>query len=308
MNLYPHEIKPMLADYVRETGVEMNIEEMSYALFYYTSGYPFLVSRVCKILDEIVMPLKNVQSWTLADLALAVNRVVKEHNTNFDSQIKNLENHPDLYELIYQIAIDNESRMFNIHNPVAHLALIYGLLTEREGKFAIHNRIYNEMIINYMTSKLETSSIKSRWDRDGYYRLDDNALNMNEILLGFQRFMKGEYSGKERDFLEKNARLVFLAFLKPIINGAGYDFKEPQISDEKRLDVVITYYEHRYVAELKIWRGEQAHQKGLLQLANYLDSLSLDTGYLIIFDHKKVKNWASETVAAHGKNLFIVWV
>jgi len=30
--------------------------------------------------------------------------------------------------------------------------------------------------------------------------------------------------------LRKEWRLVFLAFLKPIINGKGYDFKEPQVN------------------------------------------------------------------------------
>jgi PD-(D/E)XK nuclease superfamily len=123
---------------------------------------------------------------------------------------------------------------------------------------------------------------------------DDKSLNMEAVLLGFQSFMKREYSRKDRDFLERHARLVFLSFLKPIINGAGYDFKEPQISEEKRLDVVITYYEHKYIAELKLWRGEKLHEKGLIQLANYLETQQVKEGYLLIFDHAKVKNWASE--------------
>jgi len=55
-----------------------------------------------------------------------------------------------------------------------------------------------------------------------------------------------------------------MAFLKPIINGSGYDFKEVQISDEKRLDLVITYINNKYIAELKLWHGEKAHEKGLL--------------------------------------------
>jgi PD-(D/E)XK nuclease superfamily len=131
---------------------------------------------------------------------------------------------------------------------------------------------------------------------------------MEAVLLGFQSFMKREYSRKDRDFLERHARLVFLSFLKPIINGAGYDFKEPQISEEKRLDVVITYYEHKYIAELKLWRGEKLHEKGLIQLANYLETQQLNEGYLLIFDHAKVKNWASEWTTVQNKQIFMVWV
>jgi hypothetical protein len=131
---------------------------------------------------------------------------------------------------------------------------------------------------------------------------------MEAVMLGFQAFMKKEYSRKDRDFLEKNGRLVFLAFLKPIINGSGYDFKEPQISEEKRLDVVITYFNHKYVAELKIWYGEKAHQKGLLQLVDYLDIQGLDEGYLLIFDHSEIKKWQSEWRDVQGKRIFAVWV
>ena len=98
--------------------------------------------------------------------------------------------------------------------------------------------------------------------------------------------------------------MVFLAFMRPILNGAGYDFKEPQVSDEKRLDVVITYYQHLYVAELKIWHGDEAHEKGLAQLVNYLDTLGLETGYLLIFDHNKKKTWKKEWITVEGKRIF----
>ncbi len=58
----------------------------------------------------------------------------------------------------------------------------------------------------------------------------------------FQVFMKENYSEREESFLENQWRLLFLSFLRPILNGNGFDFKEVQISDERRLDVVITFY------------------------------------------------------------------
>jgi hypothetical protein len=308
MNLYPHEIQPMLDDYVRERGVTMDTAEMSYGLFYYTSGYPFLVSRLCKIIDEDILPTKKTSNWTLEDLEIAVKRLVKENNTNFETQVKNLENNPDLYDAVYEIAIENESHPFNIHNPITNLAMMYGLFVERNGRIAIHNRIYNEVLSNYMIDKLYRTKLPKRRDFGNHYHNDDKTLNMEAVLLGFQSLMKREYNRKDRDFLEKHARLVFLAFLKPIINGAGYDFKEPQISEEKRLDVVITYYEHKYIAELKLWRGRKAHEKGLIQLNDYLDSQQLNEGYLLIFDHNEIKNWATEWITVHGKRIFMIWV
>ena len=101
--------------------------------------------------------------------------------------------------------------------------------------------------------------------------LAGNRLNVTKILTKFQEFMKEQYSKKDRNFLERHGRLVFLSFLKKIINESGYSFKEPQISEEKRLDIAITFYQHQYVIELKMWRGEKAHDNGLNQLAEYLE-------------------------------------
>ena len=59
--------------------------------------------------------------------------------------------------------------------------------------------------------------------------------------------MKEQYSSKDEEFLEHHGRLLFLAFIKPIINGVGFDFKEVQVSEEKRLDIVITYNSFKYM-------------------------------------------------------------
>ena len=77
---------------------------------------------------------------------------------------------------------------------------------------------------------------------------------------------------------------------------------------KKGLDVIITYLQHKYLAELKIWRGKTAHEEGLLQLCDYLDRLSLTEGYLLIFDHSKRKIWKKEWTEVQGKKIYMVWV
>ena len=310
MNLYPFEIKPMLEEYAADRGVKMDIEAIAERLFYHTSGYPFLVSKLCKMLDETYLPQKTEKEWTVEDIDIAARQLAKESNANFDTLVKNLENDEKLYHLIYQIAIDNEQMTFNIHNPLINLGILHGIIVNRNGIITIHNRIYNEVITSYMESKMHQIQAWRTVDFGGGigYKNDDNSLNMEAVLLGFQAFMKKEYSKNDRDFLEKNGRLVFLAYLKPIINGSGYDFKEVQISEEKRLDVVITYLQYKYVAELKIWRGPKAHDKGLAQLADYLEKQAIDEGFLLIFDHSGVKNWDSKWETVNGKKVFVVWV
>ena len=307
MNLQPAEIAPMLREYAADKNVALDAGLIADRLFYYTSGYPFLVSKLCKIMDERILPEKTDRSWTEGDVEMAVNMLVHETNTNFDSLIKNLENDPKLYQFVYGRLFDVESHDLSIHDPMVAMGLMFGIFKNGRG-ISIHNRIYEAVIYDYMTSKANShfSLPGSNVKRD--FSLPDNTLNMELVLLKFQAFMREQHSGKDKSFLERNGRLVFLAFIKPIINGAGHDFKETQISEERRLDVVITYLQHKYVAELKIWHGKEAHAKGLAQLADYLDRLSLNEGYLVIFDHSKRKTWKSGWEMAYGKKIFAVWV
>jgi hypothetical protein len=307
MNLQPFEIKPMLDDYVAEKGVKMDTAAMAEDLFYYTSGYPYLVSKLCKMLDEDALPTKDVKEWTEQDLELAVRQLVGESNSNFDTLIKNLDDHQDLYNLVYDVAVDGRSVAFNAHELSNSLGVLYGIFG-KNNRLSIHNRIYREVIVNYMTANMNRIQRGKGADfGDGYVNAD-KTLKMELALLKFQAFMREQYSKQDRDFLERNGRLVFLAFMKPILNGHGYDFKEVQVSEERRLDVTITFYQHKYVAELKVWRGQVAHEEGLNQLYDYLDRLKLTEGYLLIFDHSAIKTWHSEWIEHNEKKIFIVWV
>jgi hypothetical protein len=178
----------------------------------------------------------------------------------------------------------------------------------------IHNRIYQERIYNYMATNLHIKSLLdsglSDYTFQDAYVLPDGGLDMERVLTRFQEFMKQEYSRRDVAFIERNGRLIFLAFLRPILNGRGYEFKEPQISKEKRLDIAVTYGAFKYVVELKIWRGDTAHQKGLRQLHDYLNRTGLNSGYLVIFDFTRQgqKAWKQDHLQVKGKDIVAVWV
>jgi len=120
--------------------------------------------------------------------------------------------------------------------------------------------------------------------------------------------MKEHASCHDEKFLEREGRLLFLSFLRPIINGKGFEFKEPNVSDERRMDIVITYESSRYVVELKRWYGAKVHRKGLRQLSDYLDIYSLDRGYLLIYDFNRNKEYRQEEITFADKTIFAVWV
>ena len=306
MSFIAPEIEPMLVAYQTAEGVKMDTKAIAERLYYYSSGYPFLISKLCKIIAEKLLPKKTEQSWVLEDIEKSVRLLLKENNTNFDSLIKNLENSTELYDLIYKLIIEGDTIPFNQYNPTIHQGVLYGVFGSN-GQLKIHNRIYEQLIYDYMISKTLTQ-FKSNNIYAGHFLLENNKLDMKAVLLKFQQFMKEQYSNRTTAFLEEQRRLVFLAFLAPILNGQGYSFKEVQTSLEKRLDIVVTYFQHQYILELKQWYGQKAHEKGLTQLADYLTIHGLSKGYLVIFDNRKKKTWKQEQVDFKGKEIFAVWL
>jgi hypothetical protein len=315
MNFHPGEIATMLTAYVRdkkESRAIDDVEVLSQKLFDYTSGHPFLVSKLCKIVDEeIVGDHPEPRVWTAAYIDDAFTRLVNEGytTTNFDEITKNLENNKELYDLVFKIIMDGESKTFNIGNPVISRGVQLGILADSSGNTSLHNKVYNQRIYNYMTSKIETSVNMEGYNYRDNFVMPDNSLDIEKLLLKFQEFMKFQHSRSNREFLEKDSRLVFLAFIKPIINGKGFDFKEVQVSEEKRLDVVLTYINHKYIIELKKWYGIKYHRKGIVQLSDYLERQSQNKGYLLIFDFRsRTKKWKHERIHSGDKEIFAIWV
>ena len=269
MAFSPTEIAPMLVEYSKAENVPMNIPALAQRLHYYTSGYPFLVSKLCKTIAEDILPNRIANSdtigtektWHLDDVEDSVKLLLKENNTNFDSLIKNLENNKDLYDLVYRTIIEGEIIPFNPDNSLIQRGVMYGLFKDN-GQVKIHNRLYEQRLYNYMTVNTMIE-LKSKFNYGNLFTLEDNALDMPAVLLKFQQFMKEEFNEKDKTFLERNGRLVFLSFFAPILNGKGHTFKEVQTSAEKRLDIVTTYFQHKYIVELKRWYGEVYHEKGI---------------------------------------------
>ncbi|MFD3156828.1 AAA family ATPase [Haloimpatiens sp. FM7330] len=294
MSFSVEEISTMLDDYIESKGVSLEKDYFSEKLRYYTSGYPFLVSKLCKIIDEKIMP-ENELKWEKEYMDMAVKQILKESNTNFDSLIKNIENNKDLKELVRKIVLEGNPITYVEDNPIISMGIMYGILKEEKGKVKINNRIYEQRIYNYMSSIIETTTDVSSYNQSSNYIKDNGELDINRILLKFQEFMKHEYSDKREAFLEEDGRLLLLAFISPIINGVGFAFKEVKGGEEKRFDIVITYNKKMYILELKIWRGKEYHKKGLMQLGEYLEQYGLDKGYLLVFDFRKLEGKAGET-------------
>ncbi|MFW5971875.1 MAG: hypothetical protein ACOCRL_00145 [Bacillota bacterium] len=104
-------IKSLLLDYLTEhPEVEMDVQIIARKLHKYTSGYPYLVSKLCKLIDEELNA-----NFTEKGIEEAVNILLDENNTLFDNLIKNVENNQELYNVINSLILENEPIQYNVH-------------------------------------------------------------------------------------------------------------------------------------------------------------------------------------------------
>lgn len=302
MSFNAFDIKSMLDDYSEDSSVNFDTEIIAKEIYKYTNGYPYLVSRICKIIDE-----RMGRNWTVQGISNAVREILKEKSTLFDDVIKNIENNSTISNTAYEILV--EGRKVNFNQYAYETGIIYGILSEKDGKLAVNNKIFEELIYNYLIEKKYLKDMASRFTSVNEEQFIENgSLNMENALLKFQEFMYQEYRKEDEKFYETNGRLIFLAYLKPILNGRGFSFVEAETRENRRMDVVITFGNTKYIVELKIWNGEKYEEKGLVQLTRYLDIQKLEKGYMVVFNLNENKTNSAEWIEIGGKKIFEVIV
>ncbi len=300
MSLSANEIASMLVEYQHDCNVLFDVQEVASEIHKFTGGYPYLVGDICKIIAE---NLKD--DWSNHGIYTAIKIILNEKNTLFEDVIKNIENNDDIKTVVEDLLILGNNRSYN---PFTYdNGIMYGIFREDKGKLVIHNKIFEELIYNYMLEQQSIINMKVPVTNLEFSQfITDCKLNMERILLKFQDFMFEEYRREDEKFYESQARLIFLSYIRPILNGKGFYFVESQTRENKRLDVVVIYGNQKYIIELKIWNGEKYQEKGREQLAEYLAIQGLHEGYMLVFNFNQNKEKSSEWLTAYDKKLFEV--
>jgi hypothetical protein len=305
MSFNPGEIATMLNEYENDHRVGMDIPAMSQEIYNYTSGYPFLVSRICQLLDE-----KFNKDWTRTGLINAVKYLTDiEKNTLSDDIIKNLESYSELYEFMYELIITGKEAKYSTRDPVVEWAMMFGIVQYRNDKVKIANRIFERWITDYFLSKDYRSDNRNKKEINGVLKFDvvkDGRFNMELCLTRFAQHYRRIFNKNDAVFLERQGRLIFLSFLVPLINGEGFYYIESETADAGRMDIVVTYGKEEFIIELKIWYGEEYRQAGLGQLKMYLQSRNTKEGYLLTFDFRQESNRAPKEEWLEIENLRIL--
>lgn len=294
MSFSVREIKGMLAEYENDYHTGMNLDDMANLIYDYTSGYPFLVSKICKLIEERVVGNEaypdRASAWTKAGFLDAVKLLLSEKNTLFESLTNKFMQYPELKRMIYNLLMKGEKISYNSDNSIINIGEMFGFVKDNNGSMVISNRLFEVRIYNLFLSEEEVSSpIFSAGSADKNQFIQNGVLNMDLVLERFVVHWNELYSLDDEKFLEDNGRKFFLLYLKPIINGVGNYYIESRTRDNRRTDVIVDYLGKQYIIELKIWKGNAYNERGEKQLVDYLDYYHLDKGYLLSFNFNKNK-------------------
>ena len=307
MSFTKEEISGMLQEYENDHKTGMDVKNMAGRLYDYTSGYPFLVSRICQLIDVSICQEteKENTAWTAEGFNQAIRQILSEKNTLFESLIGKLYDYPQLSKMLKEILFTGKTFPYNTDENIIDVASMFGFIKNENGNVAIANRIFEVRLYNFYLSEdeLRGNDIYKASLQDKNQFIVNGYLDMRKVLEKFVRHFHDIFGERGEKFLEEEGRLYFLLYLRPIINGTGNYYIEAQTRNMRRTDVIVDYKGRQYIIELKLWHGEEYNRRGEQQLVDYLDEYHIDTGYLLSFNFNKNKEIGVHDIVIGKKHI-----
>ena len=150
MSLSADGIQGMLDEYETDHHTGMNTRNLSLYIETYTSGYPYLVSRICELIDTSLIPVKFTslsEAWTEAGVDETIKLLLSDgDNPLFGSLMGKLEHCPSLKSQLRRILMQGDTISWNPFDSEQAQLRMYGFIRNNKHTVAISNRIF-EMLL-----------------------------------------------------------------------------------------------------------------------------------------------------------------
>jgi hypothetical protein len=303
------DIAGMLNEYEADHHTGMDVNAVAQAIEDFTSGYPFLVSRICQLIDTNLIGSPRFETpalaWTPEGVSETERRILLERNTLFESLMGKVQGSEELSGMLKHILFSGDDIPFNPYNIAMADGEMYGFLTNDNGITRVTNRIFESVLYDYFLNSNESrkDDMYLFASRSKNQFIERNHLDMDKVLERFVASFNDIYGDHYEEFNEEEGRRRFLLYVRPIINGTGNYYIEARTRNNERMDVVIDYLGERFVVELKIWHGNAYNERGEDQLAAYLDYYHIDKGYMLSYNFNQKKTVGVHTVPVGEKTL-----
>lgn len=150
MSFSVKDIEGMLCEYESDHRTGMDTGQIAALLYDYTSGYPYLVSRLCMFMDERIPG----NAWTKEGVSVSVKMLLEDNNPLFQSLINKLADYQNLNRVIMRLLFQGQSIAYNVDDRAVQVALMFGFVKIRNATVLLANRVfemrlYNQYLLDY---------------------------------------------------------------------------------------------------------------------------------------------------------------
>lgn len=313
-NLVPDEVAMLYGQHTADTGQVFQPQAVARAIEV-TGGQPWLVNALAReIIEKMCIP--PTETITAAHVDQAKERLILARATHLDSLVDKLMQ-PRVRRIIEPLVVGNEVNEDPTYNDDVSYVCDLGLVQKRPLRIA--NPIYKEVIVRVLGDRAE-DRVKVE---PKAFVLPDGRLAFRRMMQAFAKFWRehGEILATRMPYPEAGPQLVLMAFMQRIVNGGGYIDREYGIG-RGRMDLLVrfpytkkdgTRAEQRRAVEIKVWRKGEVNplKKGLAQLDDYLASLGMSRGTLVIFDARtklaRQKVRYEDMTTKKGRRVRVMW-
>ncbi|WP_069472905.1 AAA-like domain-containing protein [Candidatus Marithrix sp. Canyon 246] len=302
-NFTYEQVKELYAQHIEATGQKFTHHAIQ-QIFELTQGQPWLVNALGRELCFDDYAIAWNKTISKEDVNNAAEILIKRRDVHLD-QLADKLTEPRVERIIQSILIGEEIDHTNINEDQQYL-IDLGLIRLGKQALEIANPIYREIIPRELTVYRQNMLAQDPL----WYVKPDGKLDIQKVLEAYIKFYKenSELVTKRKTYNEAAHHLLFMAWLQRIVNGGGYITRE-YAAGLKRLDLCIDFAGERFAFELKL-SSKNALNDGKTQLVDYLRRLSLDSGWLIIFNRNGIEDWDAvgkrEWIEEQGKKIELI--
>ena len=163
MTLSADGIKGMLDDYESEHSIGFDTKKAADRIYKYTYGYPFLVSRICQIIDSEFVPNKFDSlgdAWTDQGFDEAIKVLLNEKNALFDSLKGKLINYPMLREKLKGILLRGDTLEYLPDDEAQQQLQMFGFVRNEHNTCVIFCRIFEMRLYKQFLGESKYDDLK----------------------------------------------------------------------------------------------------------------------------------------------------
>jgi len=279
------EARELIGQYTHERGQPFE-ENVIQAIYQNTNGQPGLVCALCAHLVEEIAT-DRTRAVTMEDFYKTLQHFLTER---FDKNIINIvQKARKKKSFMLRLLFSGEPIPFTVHDPDIGYLYANGVVENVNRQVDIDVPLYKKALLKALRPTIngESEYYVSAHDTFSEYAAG-GELNVSAILQKYVEYVAQRgFRAFDTDHLKEGAWHYSLdGFINFFIERlSGRTFVEAP-SGRGRTDILILWRNKKYIIETKIFTDRSYFENGKIQLAAYLKTEGLDSGYYVVFSKK----------------------